>query len=164
MARKARVIHELTSSDRKRFFAKFRVQEEPHPELGTPCHEWTACRTKKGHGKIRLAGSTFYAHRVAKTLAGHELTTDGSLVLTHLCLNAWCVNPEHLEERTERENLSDPDGGFVVAARNKQAATHCKSGHERTPENTYTTIGRRGCLICRRAREARYRARKRARR
>lgn len=42
-------------------------------------------------------------------------------------------------------------------------ATHCKHGHEFTPENTYMDKGKRQCRECQRRRGAEYRARKRAR-
>jgi hypothetical protein len=40
--------------------------------------------------------------------------------------------------------------------------THCKNGHEFTPENTYmrTKHGRRGCRACIAAAQRRYQARK----
>jgi hypothetical protein len=60
-----------------------------------------------------------------------------------------CCNPRHLEAVTQAEN-------------NRRAArdnpiTHCKNGHEFTPENTVWTKPdapyrqQRGCVICRRA-------------
>lgn len=41
--------------------------------------------------------------------------------------------------------------------------SHCKHGHERTPENTYEAPdGRKSCVVCRRNRTAEYNARIRA--
>lgn len=40
-------------------------------------------------------------------------------------------------------------------------ATHCKHGHEYTPENTYVyAVGRRECRVCRTAAQARKRAKR----
>jgi len=40
--------------------------------------------------------------------------------------------------------------------------TECKRGHPFTPENTYTNChGNRGCRICQRQHDARYRAKRR---
>ena len=66
------------------------------------------------------------------------------LILDHLCKNRNCLNPEHLEEVTIGEN----------SRRGKRylPPTHCKRGHEFTPENTYIIpkLGHRICIACRR--------------
>jgi hypothetical protein len=56
------------------------------------------------------------------------------------CLHRRCVNPAHLEPVTRGENTSR--GGNAIK-------THCKRGHEFTPENTYMTPGgARQCRAC----------------
>jgi hypothetical protein len=51
-----------------------------------------------------------------------------------------CCNPEHLEAVTQVENLR----------RQQMAITHCRRGHEFTPENTYVPPGtsKRQCRAC----------------
>ena len=39
----------------------------------------------------------------------------------------------------------------VIAQHNLKLLTHCRNGHERTPENTFSTTGRRRCRVCMRA-------------
>jgi len=70
------------------------------------------------------------------------------LEIDHLCRVRCCVNPDHLEAVTHRENILR---GNTFAAVNA-AKTHCPKGHEYTPENTRIhTGGRRQCIACSRA-------------
>jgi hypothetical protein len=57
-----------------------------------------------------------------------------------------------------------PDGlkGILAHNRAMAEATHCKRGHEYTPENTDWRGHNRGCRQCRLAVQARYKARKKA--
>ena len=66
------------------------------------------------------------------------------LVLDHLCRNRACVNVDHLEAVTDRVNLSRGFGASALNARK----THCKRGHEFTPENTNPWRGHRSCRLC----------------
>jgi hypothetical protein len=69
------------------------------------CWNWTASK-RNGYGRIWLFGDEPHqreAHHVAVFL------TTGSWALgelDHLCRNRACVNPDHLEEVTHRENTS----------------------------------------------------------
>lgn len=68
--------------------------------------------------------------------------------IDHLCRNRGCVNPLHLQAVPMRENTLR---GFGPSAENARK-THCKRGHEFTPENTYLHDGRRICKQCNRDR------------
>lgn len=92
------------------------------------------------------------AHRaVYELLVG--AVPDG-LTIDHLCGVKTCVNPAHLEPVTGAENTRRgvaAHGGRVGAAKQRAAQTHCKWGHEFTPENTYVQPnGTRACKACRR--------------
>jgi hypothetical protein len=121
---------------------------------GTECWEWTGTRTN-GYGRFSLEGRGIYAHRFAYEMANGPLPE--GLEPDHLCRNTACVRPEHLEAVTHRVNVRR---GNAPAATNARR-THCKRGHEFTPENTYRTAsGNRLCRICRRAIDRRQYARR----
>lgn len=94
------------------------------------CIEWTAYKNKEGYGWFRLSDGVIPAHRYAyQALVGP--IPDG-LVLDHLCRVRHCVRVDHLEAVTPAENNR----------RNVYShATHCRHGHEFTPENTYNPQG-----------------------
>lgn len=126
------------------------------------CWEWTAYKLPTGYGRFRVGGADkngghiVMAHRWAyEVLVGQILE---GLVLDHLCRNPGCVNPNHLEPVTDRENLRR---GMGWSGRNARK-THCPEGHEYTDENTHRdSIDRRKCRICDAARHRQARARKR---
>jgi hypothetical protein len=81
--------------------------------------------------------------------------------ILHHCDNPPCINVEHLYEGTMLDNIRDRQerGRYV----NWQAEkTHCKHGHEFTPENTYHWGRRRNCKACSANRLRQYRERLKA--
>lgn len=109
------------------------------------CWLWTASRDTCGYGHFRLHGKLRSSHRLSfEALVG---PIPGGLNLDHLCRVRHCVNPQHLELVTHRENCRRGDIG--VHNRNK---THCPQGHEYSYENTYFYRGWRACKTCNRQR------------
>lgn len=117
------------------------------------CWRWTGATGGARNHLYGVANGTT-AHRVAYEFFVGPIPT--GMVLDHLCRNTMCVNPEHLEPVTQRENLERGQG-------RSRASTHCKNGHEYTPENTRIVVIRgyetRVCRACKRdwARENRKR-------
>ena len=109
------------------------------------CWVWTAAVRPDGYGIFRRGdGSNIRAHRWAWQEARGPIAPD--LELDHLCRNRACVNPDHLEAVTHQENCSRSEAGGRVW---RSLLTHCPSGHEYTPANTYHYRGSRLCRECR---------------
>jgi len=119
----------------------------PHaPRLG-PCWPWTGWVDGEGYGHMKVEGRQRIVHRFAYELLVGPIP-DG-LTIDHLCRNRACCNPAHMEPVTHAENRR----------RATPFKTHCKHGHEYTPENTVIAHGRRECRTCRREATRRYEAR-----
>lgn len=93
------------------------------------CWLWAAGKTKQGYGVFRVGTVLWRSHRLAYVEA-HGAIPDG-LELDHLCRNRSCVNPEHLEPVTHRENILRGDAPPAINSRKD----YCKRGHPLTPEN-----------------------------
>ena len=120
------------------------------PELG-PCWIFTT-KSKKGYGSFWQHGRVRPSHVVSYEYF-HCPVPDG-FELDHLCRVPSCVNPEHLEVVTHRENELRGAAPCALRAR----ATHCINGHPFTQANvSRNKKGHRRCLKCHANRErARY--------
>ena len=125
-----------------RFWAKVDVRGDDD------CWEWTGCRKPSGYGQLNLGKGKprGAAYRLSYEWAKGPIP-EGQVVM-HSCDNPPCVNPAHLSVGTQRDNALD----MVSKGRSRMKQTHCKNGHERTPENLYdyTPTGRnwRSCKPC----------------
>lgn len=143
----AKPIPQLSPEQIERFWSKVEVPEQP-----SCCWEWTGYRLPTGYGDFNFGNSALKAHRVSYTLLIGPIP-DG-LVIDHLCRNTSCVNPDHLEITTQRENIRRGYSYFGIARRK----THCSRGHAFSTENTYLVpSGGRSCKECRRANNRQWR-------
>lgn len=75
--------------------------EEQDLGFDSPCWIWRGCKCH-GYGYIGLDGKLKRAHRVYYEYFGGKIP-EGK-VIDHLCMNKACVNPDHLEPVSPREN------------------------------------------------------------
>lgn len=68
------------------------------------CWEWQGCLNGGGYGLFFINKKTICAHRFSYSLA-KPLAPGRANPLDHLCRNRKCVNPDHLETVTHRENM-----------------------------------------------------------
>ena len=124
------------------------------PECG--CWIWTGAMHRNGYGKIKASNSrkVTFPHRVVFELVKGKIP-DG-LQIDHLCRVRACVNPEHLEPVTSRENLRRAGiiDALVARAKSIKQEGVCSQGHSLTPENVYTYPGT-GASHCRQCHAAR---------
>lgn len=88
-------------------------------------------------------GKTHFIHRVVyEDIVG---TIEDNLVIDHLCRNTLCINTDHLEAVTNKENILRGNGAPAVNARK----TLCVRGHRLYGENLrIRKDGRRVCISC----------------
>jgi hypothetical protein len=106
------------------------------------CIEWDE-EGRAGYGSFWHDKKNHLAHR------WHWQQVKGlipfGLQLDHLCRNRRCVNLDHLEVVTSKENTLRGESPIAKQARQ----THCMRGHEFTPENiVHKKGGGRECRIC----------------
>ena len=117
-------------------------------DADTGCRVWLASKDEKGYGQVRHDGTCRKAYKVAWVLE-HGPVPAG-LELDHLCRNPACINPEHLEPVTHKENMRRGMYGQRTA---------CPRGH------AYDIVrpnGSRWCKQCDAAAARRYRAERKA--
>ena len=132
----------LRSSVLARFWDKVEV-------VDSGCWEWRGGLATNGYGRFNLGnGKSAPAHRITYNLFKGDIPE--GLEPDHLCRNRKCVNPDHIEAVTRRENIMR--GLLPATNRNLQLSkTHCPQGHSYDEINTYIdSRGYRHCRMCNR--------------
>lgn len=125
-------------------------------EVVGDCWEFRRNRNRRGYGRLTLPDQTkILAHRLSWELNVGPIPA--GLYVCHHCDNPPCVNPDHLFLGTCADNAADMAAKGRGSNQHK-AKTHCKHGHEFTPDNTYVEKGGgRHCRTCLRERMRRLR-------
>lgn len=118
----------------------------PVPEYRTDlgsCWLWIGALNDAGYGVFYLKpGKSVLAHNFSyweiKGRIQHGLIPD------HLCRVHNCINPDHLEPVTYRENAIRGTGCIAVNAKKDR----CASGHPLVPVHWKNTVTKRYCPIC----------------
>lgn len=129
----------------------------------TACWPWLGATDGRKRGQFWMGRKRHRAPRIAWAFH-HGKPFPEELLACHTCDNPNCVNPAHIFAGTMSDNITDA----VEKGRHKanghasgwqKEKTECKRGHPFTPENTYiNSHGNRGCRICQRMHDAKYRA------
>lgn len=132
-----------------RILAKCYLDEE------TGCLLWFGAVDSDGYGTTSVKSKTYRVHREAYKLWVGKL--DSAMQVDHechnldeecinkgtSCLHRLCINPGHLEARSQNENQG-------------RRRRYFRCGHDRFGENVYTAPGTKFdyCITCRTEREA----------
>jgi len=132
----------------------------------TGCWDWIGSCQPSGYGQLNLqredgAARPELAHRISyRVFRGPIPTNINRPTIDHLCRNRKCVNPEHLETVSNRENILRGTAPSAMYARR----THCNYGHEYTENNLARRSNRRvrECKICKSNSQKKYKRNKKA--
>ena len=122
---------------------RFNQKYDTNPITG--CWEWHGYIHPGGYGHFSDKGKVT-AHRWSYEYFIGKIPN--SLKLDHLCRIRHCVNPDHLEAVTQKENITRGNTGLLSGLFMK-SKTHCPQNHEYSYDNTYIfPNGKRKCKEC----------------
>jgi len=101
-------------------------------------------RNTRRSRRLTIDGVTYHIAELAD-MSGLEMST------IYYRLKQGIPLSDALSQRRLYNNAESQKKAVAAHAEMKRAETHCKRGHEFTPENTYMHSNRRACRICRRA-------------
>ena len=147
--RKLFSVLDIPQEERKNVEARFWQRVEKTDG----CWNWKGFLRPDGYGIISIRHFTRHhilvrVHRVSYELIKGRIPE--GMILDHLCRNRLCVNPDHLEPVTNKENLLRGETVYAINARK----THCPWGHPLSGDNLAEDDlrkGKRHCKICRNA-------------
>lgn len=133
----------------------------PKVDTSGDCWLWAGYVKPNGYATFYPGGGNHipkvYVHRFAYEAFRGPIPE--GFEVDHLCNIRHCVNPDHLEAVTKRENLDRRNAThgwrrLPPPGRPRRLRTHCKHGHPFDEGNTYWHGGYRYCRTCRRNRNA----------
>lgn len=106
----------------------------------TGCHIWLKARQTRGYGVVWFDGKVRLAHRVAWFLEHGAWPAEGA-VLDHSCDTKSCVNPHHLRELTNSQNIRRAYPRGDVPTEKRRAGWRAANARRRTYAASYTVGG-----------------------
>lgn len=124
----------VVGDDEKRFWS--------HVDKTPTCWFWKGSLTQ-GYGYLKIKGKNTSSHRFSYELLREKIPF--GKVLDHLCRTRSCVNPDHLEVVSNKENILRGVGLGAIESR----MVNCKYGHPLQGNNLYIRLdGKRRCRLC----------------
>jgi len=74
----------------------------PHP---ADCQLWVGGKFTQGYGSVRIGSKNLKAHRFSYMCHKGDIPKD--LCVRHTCDTPSCINPNHLELGTHKDNMQD---------------------------------------------------------
>lgn len=110
-------------------------------DTNSGCWNWLPYKNEKGYGICRHLGKLVKAHRLS-----YEVFTNRVIkhTINHICENKSCVNPSHLEDVTNKENVRKARGYYI-----HNDEWYCRNNHKMNAENIYFIGKGEMCLQCR---------------
>lgn len=99
-----RPLAPLGTTSRRPKDVKTRILSKVRKSRSNGCWIWQGSRTSNGYGQIYVSGRIKVVHRVAYQEWVGEIGED---TVHHKCARRLCVNPEHLQRVTLRENIAE---------------------------------------------------------
>jgi len=130
---------------------EMRIKEKTTIDPTSNCWLFNGYLSSYGYGRITVDYVNYYVHTISAIIYLDFSLDDICHQINHkdnVCSNKNCWNPEHLYIGTQMENVQDT---VIKGISGRPTQTHCKNGHEFTPENTYIRekTGDRLCKTCR---------------
>ncbi len=126
-----------------RFLSKVRrlkLKKSQVERFNTGCWLYQGGLFENGYGQFYVDGKNVQAHRYAYKVFKGKLRKNR--VIDHLCRRKQCVNPEHLEQVTNKVNTNRGERANLLKM-------FCPKGHPYSKENTYYTKEKwRKCIAC----------------
>lgn len=97
-------IPDINEEDKKRFITMVRVLSDEECWIWAGRNPYKHLKTK-GYPGFLLGDRQYAAHRVSWKIAHGSI--DDSLQVLHKCDNKRCVNPNHLYQGTQSDNMGD---------------------------------------------------------